>query len=183
MEQGRNRRRLRTRSPHDAIMAGVLIDPDMLVTEFASAADDAEISGWPCPLRTELLPAPHMPPSLPATYGAVYAFALADVTSAPCGAGIVLKVGRIGARSEARFRSQHYNPRSAGSTLASSLLTYRIMWPWLGIEYLDERIVKSWMLTNLVRMHIFVPDGHPEVAASLEIYVRARIGSVFEGAA
>lgn len=92
-------------------------------------------------------------------------------------------MGRVGARSDARFRSQHYSPHSAGSTLAKSLLTYRIMWPWLGIEHLDERNVKSWMLTNLDRMHIFVPDGHPVVAASLEVYVRARIGSVFEGAA
>ena len=52
-----------------------------------------------------------------------------------------------------------------------------------GIEHLDERNVKSWMLSNLDRMHIFVPDGHPVVAASLEVYVRVRIGSVFEGAA
>lgn len=98
------------------------------------------------------------------------AFALADVSSAPCGAGTVLKVGRVGARSDARFRSQHYSPHSAGSTLARSLLTYRIIWPWLGIEYLDEHNVKSWMLSNLDRMHIFVPDGHPVVAASLEVY-------------
>ena len=41
----------------------------------------------------------------------------------------------------------------------------------------------SWMFANLDRMHIFVPDGHPMVAASLETYMRARIGSVFEGAA
>lgn len=164
-------------------MAVVLIDPETLVMDFAASADKAAISGWPCRLRTELLPAPHTPPLLPAGCGAVYAFALADASSAPCGAGTVLKVGRIGARSEARFRSQHYNPRSAGSTLASSLLTYRIMWPWLGIGHLDERDVKSWMLANLDRMHIFVPDDHPAVAASLEIYVRARIGSVFEGAA
>jgi hypothetical protein len=53
----------------------------------------------------------------------------------------------------------------------------------LGIEHLNERNVKSWMLSNLDLMHIFVPDGHPVVAAFLEIYVRARIGSVFEGAA
>ena len=154
-------RRNRHGTPQGAIMASVLIGPDMLVTDFAAAADKAAINGWPCRLRTELLPAPHMPPMLPAGYGAVYAFALAEVSSAPCGAGTVLKVGRIGARSETRFRFQHYSPRSAGSTLASSLLTYRIMWPWLGIDHLDERNVKGWMLANLVRMHIFVPDGHP----------------------
>ena len=166
-----------------AILVSVLIDPDVLVDDFAASAERAAINGWPCRLGTKLLPAPHMPPALPAGHGAVYVFALADVSSAPCGAGTVLKVGRVGARSDARFRSQHYSPHSAGSTLAKSLLTYRIMWPWLGIEHLDERNVKSWMLTNLDRMHIFVPDGHPVVAASLEVYVRARIGSVFEGAA
>lgn len=164
-------------------MASVLIDPDALANDFAMSADKAAINDWPCTLHTELLPAPHMPPALRAGYGAVYAFALADVSSAPCGAGTVLKVGRVGARSDARFRSQHYHPGSAGSTLARSLLTYRIMWSWLGIEHLDERNVKSWMLSNLDRMHIFVPDGHPVVAASLEVYVRARVGSVFEGAA
>ena|SRR5450755_3387256 len=108
-------------------MAGVLIDPELLVTDFAASADKAAIEGWPCGLRTELLPAPHTVPVLPAGYGAVYAFAFADAWSAPCGAGTVLKVGRIGARSKPRFTSQHYNPRSARSTLAGSLLTYRIV--------------------------------------------------------
>jgi hypothetical protein len=103
--------------------------------------------------------------------------------SAQCGEGTVLKVGRVGARSEPRFRYQHYNPRSAGSTLASSLLTYRIMWPWLGIERLDHDSVKNWMLASLDRFHVFVPDGHAVVLASLEVYTRARVGSVFEGAA
>lgn len=161
----------------------MLIEPDLLVSEFAVAAEKAALAGWPCELKTELLRAPHTRPALPAGCGAVYAFALARPWLGQCGAGTVLKVGRIGARSEARFRSQHYNPRSAGSTLANSLLTYRIVWPWLGIERLIEDAVKSWMLGNLDRMHIFVPDGHPVVSASLEVFVRARIGSVFEGAA
>ena len=83
-------------------MAGVLIDPEALVTDFAVSADKAAINGWPCRLRTEVLPAPHAPPVLPAGHGAVYAFALTDALPAPCEAGTVLKVGRIGARSEAR---------------------------------------------------------------------------------
>jgi hypothetical protein len=29
---------------------------------------------------------------------------------------------------------------------------------------------------------VFVPDGHPEVLAAMEVYARARTGSVFEGA-
>jgi len=39
------------------------------------------------------------------------------------------------------------------------------------------------MLSNLDRMHVFVPDGYPEVLAAMEVYARARMGSVFEGAA
>ena len=162
-----------------------MIDPDTLLSDFAASANHAAVDGWPCPLRADVLRAPHSPPALPPGYGAVYAFALGATAGepAPCGTGTVLKVGRVGARSEPRFKSQHYNPRSAGSTLANSLLTYRIMWPWLGIKHLDESGVKNWMLSDLDRIHIFVPDGHPMVLASLEIYTRARVGSVFEGAA
>jgi hypothetical protein len=57
------------------------------------------------------------------------------------------------------------------------------MWPWLGIDELDESTVKPWMLSHLDRAHFYVPAGHDLVLASLEVYVRARVGSVFEGAA
>jgi hypothetical protein len=136
----------------------MMIDLDMLVADFTASADQAAVDDWPCPLRTDIIRAPHVQPALPRGHGAVYVFALGAAAgeSATCGAGTVLKVGRVGARSEPRFRSQHYNPRSAGSTLANSLLTYRIMWPWLGIDHLDENDVKNWMLSNLDRFHIFV---------------------------
>lgn len=54
------------------------------------------------------------------------------------------------------------------------------MWPWLGIEALDTSTVEGWMLTNLDRAHLYVPAGHDVVLASLEVYDRARVGSVFE---
>jgi hypothetical protein len=133
----------------DGINRKMMLDPDTLLADFAISAKRAAVDGWPCALRADVLRAPHSPPALPPAYGAVYAFALGAAAgeSAPCGAGTVLKVGRIGARSEPRFRYQHYKPRSAGSTLASSLLTYRIMWPWQGIDHLDERCVTDWMLS------------------------------------
>jgi hypothetical protein len=114
----------------------------------------------------------------------VYVFALGDECGrrAPAGAGAVLKVGRVGPASGARFRYQHYG-FSAGSTLAQSLLRYRVMWPWLGIESIDESSVKAWMLTHLDRAHFYVPAGYAMLLPSLEIYIRARVGSVFEGAA
>ncbi len=95
---------------------------------------------------------------------------------------MVLKVGKVGPNSDARFRSQH-DTTSGRSTLAKSLLTHRILWPWLGISQLDEATVKPWMLSNLDRMHIYVPATSLLVLVALEMYVRARIGSVFEGSA
>ncbi len=38
------------------------------------------------------------------------------------------------------------------------------------------------MLARLDRMHFFIPAGHSRVLGVLEVYVRARTGSVFEGA-
>ena len=51
----------------------------------------------------------------------------------------------------------------------------------LGIEHLDADSVGSWMLTNLDRTHFFLPGDRAPVRAALEIHVRARVGSVFEG--
>ena len=149
----------------------------------------AKIDGWSSQLRDSLsleyLGAPHHPPPLPAGFGAVYAFAVCSTAgeSAPCGTGCVLKVGRVRATNKRRFQYSHYRPDGPRSTLARSLVSYPIMWPWLGIDHLDNMTVKQWMLSSLDRLHIFVPDGHPDVLAALEVYARARMGSVFEGAA
>ncbi len=97
--------------------------------------------------------------------------------------GIVLKVGRVGPKNNQRFMRSHYNPHTPTiSTLAQSLLAHPIMWPWLGIEHLDAETVEDWMLGNLDRFHFFMAGDRPHVRAALEVYVRARVGSVFEGA-
>jgi len=160
----------------------MLTEPDVLIADFSAAADQLGIDGWPCSLRGELLPAPHRQTGLQPGFGAVYAFALSTRTISAAGAGMVLKVGKVGPNSDARFRSQHYTT-SGRSTLARSLLAHRILWPWPGISQLDEATVKPWMLSNLDRMHIYVPASSLLVLAALEMYVRARIGSVFEGSA
>lgn len=160
-------------------------DVDQLVADFASAASRAGIVGWPCDMSTEVLRAPHRQPPLPFGFAAVYVFALSAEAgrTAPAGAGAVLKVGRVGPNSAARFTSQHYSPRSARSSLAKSLIRYRVMWTWLGVDGLNEVNVKNWIMRNLDRYHFYVPADRPEVIAELEVYVRARVGSVFEGAA
>src|SRR3954453_16960248 len=107
----------------------MLIEPGTLVRDFTVAVTALRLDGWPCDLRTELMHAPHQQPKLPPGYGAVYAFALSSSTSSEAGAGMVLKVGKVGPNSEPRFRYQHYSPTSAGSTLAKSLLAHPIVWP------------------------------------------------------
>ena len=160
------------------------IDPTVLANDFARAASSADIDGWPCAIHTECLYAPHTPPALPAGHGAVYMFVLGERlgSEAPAGPGTVLKVGRVGPGSAPRFSYQHYGT-SAPSTLAKSLLRYRVLWPWLGITHIDASSVQTWMFTHLDRIHFYVLAEHNTVLPSLEIYLRARVDSVFEGAA
>mgnify|MGYP003613320100 CR=1 FL=1 len=56
---------------------------------------------------------PHVPKSLPVGKMGIYTFWLD---------GNALKIGKAGPSSNARFLSQHYNPKSAPSTLAASIL-------------------------------------------------------------
>src|SRR5690625_2683281 len=56
---------------------------------------------------------PHKPKSLPIGMMGVYAFWYNDR---------FLKIGKAGSKSGPRFLSQHYNPKSAQSTLAASIL-------------------------------------------------------------
>jgi hypothetical protein len=162
----------------------VLVDPHTLAADFASAATASGMAGWPCEIQTDVLQAPHRHPTLPIGFGAVYLFALSRDygRSVPAGPGTVLKVGLAGPGSGPRFSYHHYG-FSTRSTLAKSLLRYRVIWPWLGIEHLDANSVKGWMLQHLDRAHFYLPAGHNLVLSSLEVYVRARVGSVFEGAA
>jgi len=113
----------------------------------------------------------------------VYAFALRSSSTATAGGGRVLKVGKAGPNSTARFTSQHYLPTAARSTLAGSIVKYPILWPWLGITPAEAADPRSWMTRNLDRMHIFVRQPSPEFLTTVELYVRARVGSVYEGSA
>jgi hypothetical protein len=125
-------------------------------------------------------------------FGAVYAFALSARTTSAAGAGMVLKVGKVGPNSDARFRSQHYTT-SGRSTLAKSLLAHTIVWPWLGISQLDEASETMDAVKPPQAAHLCPRRGPdvsssltgsaPVVLVSLEMCVRARIGSVFEGSA
>jgi hypothetical protein len=122
---------------------------------------------------------------LPLGEAAVYVFATSAAygREARCGPANVLKVGMVGPGNQRQFRHSHYRAEARTiSTLAQSLLAHPVLWPWLGIERLDADSDENWMLTNLDRTHFFLPGEQAQVRAALEIYVRARVGSVFEGA-
>ena len=86
--------------------------------------------------EVEVLHAPHQQQSDLPVDGAVYVFSLASHVDCPAGPGRVLKVGRVGAGSNNRFRYQHYSATATRSTLARSLVKYQLLWPWLGVAHL-----------------------------------------------
>lgn len=86
---------------------------------------------------------PHQPKSLPIGMMGVYTFWYNES---------FLKIGKAGSKSSARFLSQHYNPKSAKSTLAASILNDDDMLK-LGI---DEENVGEWIKKNCRRIDILI---------------------------
>ncbi len=153
---------------------------DILICDFQEALNFLDLDA---DIKHELLEAPHESPLLPKVVCAVYVFSLSEAYGNQCPANPnrVLKVGKVGSKSNARFQYQHYNPRSAQSTVAGSLISDRILWPYLGIECIDENTVTDWMKKNLDRDHFFLPADKMEILCLLEKFIRARLGPVFEG--
>lgn len=121
-------------------------------------------------ITAEFLPKPHKPTGLPSGKMAVYAFFLN---------GQALKVGKVGANSDARFRSQHYNPKSAGSNLARSILANSEK---IGAAGVSDLIVGDWIKQHTDRVNLFAPAslGDPMMSL-LEAFLHVRWKPIFEG--
>lgn len=147
------------------------IDPNGIVHRFCKAVKLADISLTQDAIVVETLTAPHRPPSaLPKGKMAVYVFSYKGQT---------LKVGKVGSKSQARYVSQHYNPGSAPSTLASSLLMYGTR---LGIGGIDKDTVSEWIKSNTDRHNFILDAGHgPAVLNLLEAFVQCCLRPEFEG--
>lgn len=89
---------------------------------------------------------PHEPMSLPKNKRAVYMFIHKSQ---------FLKIGKAGVNSNARFQSQHYNPNSANSTLAKSLLADEDMKSYK----LNENNVSSWIKNNCRRIDVLIDSS------------------------
>lgn len=86
---------------------------------------------------------PHIPQSLPTGFMGVYTFWYNDK---------FLKIGKAGPNSNARFISQHYNPKSAQSTLAASILADKNM----KNKGITEDNIGEWIKNNCCRIDILL---------------------------
>ena len=160
----------------------MISDPGALIREFAEAAQN--LYSTAIGVEHEVQRAPHQPHSLPPGRVAAYVFSLSDSYGKGSSAGShrVLKVGKASRNSNARFQYQHYTPGSSGSNLAKSLLSHRILWPYLGLNELSETDVAEWIKSNTDRDHFYLDAKIGDAClGDLERYLRARLGPVFEG--
>ena len=134
----------------------------------------------PGEIRHKYLPAPHVASDLPSGQGAVYVFTLPGSSEAPAGPHRALKVGKAGPNSNVRFRYQHYKSGSARSTLAGAIENNPLLFDFLGIGSLPVK-TGDWIRKNTDRDNFFVDGSRQTLLSRLEVYMKARLGPVFEG--
>lgn len=147
------------------------MDTAGLVREFLQVAALAGACLRESDIQVEVLWAPHQPPShLPAGKMAVYVFTYGSS---------VLKVGKAGPNSGARYTSQHYNPNSARSNLAASLGKAGGA---IGASGLTPDAAGSWIKENTDRTNFLldIECGVP-ILKLLEAFLQCKLKPRFEG--
>ena len=146
-------------------------DPNSALIDFRTVAQLAGVDLSSDDVRVELLPAPHVAPTrLPSGMMAVYVFSHA---------GEVLKVGKVGPNSQARYTSQHYNAGSAMSTLAGSLMADSERY---GLSDMERSDIGPWIKANIDRVNFLLKAqlGIP-VLTLLESFLQCRLRPRYEG--
>jgi hypothetical protein len=145
--------------------------PEVLIEDFKAVAALAGVSLVPGDIEIERLAAPHKPPSiLPPGKAAVYVFDYG---------GRCLKIGKVGPNSQARYVSQHYNPTSAKSTLAKSILADTEIFSG---EAFDQTTVGAWIKDNTQRINFLIDIRHGiGVVTLLEAFLQCRLRPKYEG--
>jgi hypothetical protein len=146
-----------------------------LIDDFVAVAALAGMPISQADIRHESISAPHKSPRFPRGTSAVYVFSLASDKS------VVLKVGKVGPKSAARFVSQHYIPKSSKSNLAKSVLTQQSHWQKLGISLVEEDAIGDWLRTNTNRDHFYLKGSR--LTHLLEAFLQCRLNPLFEGQA
>ena len=139
-------------------------------SDFLKIADIAGVQLTEEAIVIEILKNPHQPTSLSKDAMAVYVFQYGNK---------FLKIGKTGPKSNARYLSQHYNPRSSQSNLAKSLLKNPDL---LGIDGLTEDNIGEWIKKNTVRINfILKKDLGIAVLNLLEAFLQCKLSPLFEG--
>ncbi|MDA7966853.1 hypothetical protein [Ruegeria sp.] len=150
----------------------IQLDPSEALVSFLDQASRLGISPTE-EVTIDYWSAPHIPKALPASKRAVYVFVLASSNR-------VIKVGKAGPKSNARYQSQHYG-FSAQSTVAGAIVSNPIIWPLLGIDEIAESSVGDWIKKNTARWNFLLNKEDDLVASKLETYLRAKFGPMLEG--
>ncbi|MBZ5493813.1 MAG: hypothetical protein LAO76_23080 [Acidobacteriia bacterium] len=152
----------------------MLADVGQLIADFSRVATLAGVPIDERDIRHELLRAPHQTAKLPKGNHAIYVFSLTNDGT------VVLKVGKAGPQSAARFESQHYLPRSCNSNLGKSIIAGKACWDKLGISVVEETTIGNWLRTNTDRDHFFL-NASPLVVNLFETFFQCRLQPLFEG--
>ncbi len=95
------------------------------------------------------------------------------------GHGSWLKIGKAGAKTKARYTSQHYNPESAQSTLARSLMEDGRM---KSCKDFNPEHPGEWIKASTHRVNILLDVKHGmELLSLLEVFLHARLKPRYEG--
>lgn len=133
-----------------------------------------EAAGEVIPIESvlaECLSPPHrQPASQPGGRPAIYAFFYKE----RC-----LKCGQVGPNSAARYTSQHYNPGSSRSNLASSLLRRGSE---IGISEIRPADINLWIKNHTARVNLLFPTTTTKRALNFaEAFLHVAWKPVFEG--
>lgn len=124
----------------------------------------------PRDIDVEFRAAPHHPSGLPVGKMGVYAF---------WWKGEWLKIGKAGPNSDARFRSQHYQPGRAASSLANSLCNDERM---QAVAEFDRTSCSDWIKANTSRCNLLLDARQPRTLLSLlEAFLHHRLKPRYEG--
>lgn len=112
---------------------------------------------------------PHKPGNLPNGKMAVYIFIYNNS---------FIKIGKVGPKSNVRFKNQHYNPNSAQSNLAKSLINDKEMESIIGNIPIDQ-----WIRNHCDRIDILIDKNSvPEFSLELiEAMLHYRFKPKYEG--
>ena len=146
-------------------------NPDLLLKGLRRIANMVGSSLALNAVAIERRPVPHVPPkTLPPGTMAVYVFSFGPH---------VLKAGKVGPNSAARYTAQHYNADSAKSTLAASLIKHGER---IGVAGLNETNVPGWIREHTDRVN-FILDASlgVHVLDLLEAFLPCRLRHEFEG--